>query len=93
MQNIETLGVKAADIMMRGAVEFIRSRGLNPADVDLDAIVRELRSRSRAAVDEALADAKVALENPAMDKVAEMTFAATMKLAGIEAAKAVIGNR
>lgn len=93
MQNLETLGTKAAEVMMRGAVHFIRARGIATADVDIDALVRELRARSAAAVDEAMRDAKAALAVPGMERIAEATFATTMQLAGIQAAKAVIGAR
>jgi hypothetical protein len=93
MQRIETLATKAAELMMRGAVEFIHSRGIQTADVDLDALIIELRSRSAGALDIAIRDAKEALDaSPAMEQIAEVTFASTMRLAGIESAKAVING-
>ncbi len=88
--NLEQLGVKCAEIMMRGAAEFIRVRGLRAADVDCARICEEIRKRAPAAIAEALRDAGAALELPGMELIAEATFASTFRLAGIDAAKAVI---
>jgi len=87
--NLEVLATKAAHVMMRGAVQFLRSKGIASESVDLDALVVELRSRSAPALDVALRDAKDALA-AGMDRVAEATFVSTMALAGMEAAKAVV---
>lgn len=90
MQNLETFARKAADLMMRGAADLLRSRSLTADDVDLDAILAEIRRRAPAALDAALVDAKAALELPGMAAVADVTFSSTMRLAGINAAKAVL---
>jgi hypothetical protein len=91
--TIDALGIAAAEQMMRGAAELIRSRGLSSKAVDLDAIVEEIRRRAPAAIDQALRDARDALEVPGMNAIAEATFAATFRLAGIAAARAVIEVR
>jgi hypothetical protein len=90
--NLDLLGNQAAQMMMRGAVDFLRAKGITADRVDLDALVAELRARSARAVDEAMRDARDALAVPGMERIAEATFATTMRLHGIEAAKAVVAK-
>lgn len=88
--NTDRLGTVAANATMTGAAEYIRSKNLSSSQVDLDRLTDECRKAAKAALGQALADAKEALEC-GMGAAAEATFLASMKLAGIQAAKAVVG--
>jgi len=81
--NPANLGEAAAQIAMRAALQYLRAHGL---EADPAALAETLRSWVKIKFPEALADVRKALE-ARMDKVAEQTFAASMALAGIEAAK------
>ena len=73
----------AVDAAIRGAVEYLKAHNLA---ADPDALLSCVRSWCKIKLPEALRDAKDALD-AGMSEVAEQTFAATMALAGIEAAK------
>jgi len=77
------LGEVATAAALGGAMEYLKAHRLTAIPSDL----REcLAAHVKAAVPKALADAKEAFA-AGMPEVAEQTFAATMVLAGIEAAK------
>jgi len=73
----------AADEAMKAAAEYIRKNNLR---YEIDAMVACIRSHMQANLKSALHDAKEAFDAN-MPKVAEATFIASMRLAGIEAAK------
>lgn len=73
----------ACRIAAKGAMEYLR---VNHLTADNDALAACLKSWVKAKWDEAMRDAKEALEAN-MGQVAESTFAASMLQAGIEAAK------
>lgn len=83
MATIDSLGRLAADAAMRAAVEYIHVHNLQ---ADTAALLECIRSWCRIKLPEALKDAKEALEC-GMGQIAEATFLATMRQAGIEAAK------
>jgi len=83
----EALGTVAANITMNASADYIRRNNLTVTDYETTANV--IRDYCKRAVLEALEDAKEALET-GMDHVAEATFQATMKMAGIEAVKKLI---
>lgn len=89
MANLDTdtavkgLGGAAAQIAMKAAAEYLHQHKLTAAPEALEGC---LRSWCRIKFPEAMADAKAALDAH-MDDIATQTFAATMALAGIEAAK------
>jgi len=81
----------AAELMMRAAVRWCQVRGI---DVDADRLSAALRARGKVALDTATQDARDALAaSPGLDRIAEQTFAATMALAGIQAACDVYPDR
>ena len=73
----------AVDAAARSAVEYLKAHNLK---ADPDALLSCIRSWCKIKLPEALRDAKDALD-AGMSQAAEQTFAATMALAGIEAAK------
>lgn len=81
--GIENLGDYAANVAIRAAIAYMQRHGLT---ADPAALSEALRTRVKAALPQALADAKEALEAH-MEQVAMQTFAASMAMAGIEAAK------
>ena len=84
------LGDAAANNVIQGAADYIRTHNLNPSDAQLRTLMDDLKARCHAALDGALADAKAALE-AGMSSVAMETFRATMRTAGIEGARAMLG--
>jgi len=86
----ESLGQYAARLAMDAALDYLRRRkalGL----VDLDVLTARLREQILPGLDEALRDAREALEC-GMEEVASTTFAAGMALTGIKAAKLALGE-
>lgn len=87
-----TLGIKAAELAMHGAVNWMRSNGHAKADkATLDRLVVVLREKTKAALSTALDDARNALACN-MGTVAEYTFSASMTLAGIASAKEIFAK-
>ena len=86
--QIDQFAQHAADIVMRSGIEFIAANhaDLVPQMTADDSMVVALREAVRGSLDSALADAREAMEC-GMTKVAEATFSASLRLAGIEAAK------
>lgn len=80
---MESLMSVAAQIVAEGAAEYLRKNNLR---ADPSALASCCKSWCAIKLPEALRDAKEAMEC-GMDRVANQTFAATMVLAGIEAAK------
>ena len=89
---ITALGQKAANAAMQAAAAYLKPQvaaKLIVADAAFyTLLVDTLRAEINAAMDEAIVDAKKALECN-MGAVAEWTFTASMTAAGIKAAKAV----
>jgi hypothetical protein len=83
MSPLDRLAHTAAQIAMQAAADYIRAHNLTP---DLDRLVEALRRAVKLRLFEAMDDARAALDAH-MDALAEATFAASMRLAGIEAAK------
>jgi hypothetical protein len=73
----------ACEISMRAAINYLQVHDLTADD---KALSECLRDWCKIKLPQAMADAKEAIEC-GMTKAAEATFAATMRLAGIEAAK------
>ena len=73
----------AADTAMRAAADYLITKGLR---YDLDALVARIRSWIKIKLPEALRDAQQALDAN-MPQIAAAAFLASMRLAGIEAAK------
>lgn len=82
-------GEQAAALMMRGATDYLHARMVTPCDELLDLLVVELRAGTAAAVEESLKDAKACMEAN-MPLYIGPNFSATMRLAGIDAAKRAI---
>ena len=83
-RQIDNLGTIAADVTMKAAAEYIRANNLKVLDYDVATEV--LRDYCKTWLNQALSDAKDAIEC-GMTQIAEATFKATMAQAGIEAAK------
>jgi hypothetical protein len=79
----DSLTRAAAGIAMRAAATYLDKHGLKVADA---LIVEQLRATIPARFREAIADAREAIDL-GMTAVGEETFAASMVLAGIDAAK------
>jgi hypothetical protein len=86
-KGIDLFGKTAANTAMQAAVDFIKVNGLK-GRVDLDAVVAELRRQIATALPAALDEARAAFD-ARMDSAATATFMASMRLAGINAVKAV----
>jgi hypothetical protein len=80
---METLVQRGCDAAMKAAALYCRRGGRQP---DADVLIAELRAACRDAAGLALADAREALEC-GMVQVAEQTYLATFRLAGIKAAE------
>lgn len=79
----------AADMAMRAAADYLHLNNL-AASVNVSALIIALRKHVKDRMFAALDDTKAAFECN-MRQAAEATFAASMKLAGIEAAKEATG--
>lgn len=93
MDNLIQIGCNAA---MKAAVHYIDQHNLT---YDMDALVACVRANVKAQLPQALADAKLAIDAH-MDCIdlyslvqIGQTFAATMALAGIDAAKEACSHR
>lgn len=91
--SIDSIGTHAADLAMRGAVEYLRQHDhlarVSRDDAALDRLIACLRAECRATLTEAMRDARDAL-SAGMAVAAETTFAASFRLAGIRAARACV---
>jgi len=81
--NIGTLGERTFEIATQAAMRYLEAHNLS---ADPDALASCLTSWVRAKLPEALSDAKEALE-AGLTEYLELTYNATIVLAGIEAAK------
>lgn len=80
---IQALAETVSDIAAHAAITYLKQQNLTATD---EALAACLASWIRLKLPEAFADAKQAIDS-GMEQYAEMTFRATMALAGIEAAK------
>jgi hypothetical protein len=87
-KKIDSLGAAAAEIAMRAAADYITRKGLKVTDYV--ALTNALKRHAKAALHEAIKDAKEALD-AGMGSAAEATFRLSMAKAGIDAAKEVLG--
>jgi hypothetical protein len=85
--SLDSLATFACNAAAYGARDYIQARGLRPdVDFSVAALSEALKRHTKAVMDEALADAKEALDC-GMSALALTTLNASFKLAGIEAAK------
>ncbi len=84
-ETIERLAAASIAIAVKGAQKWLEAKKLTAPPVLLAAAIQE---RVKAGLDEALADAKAALDC-GMGRAAEQTFTASMVLAGMAAAEQV----
>ena len=89
---IDALGTQAANMVMQGAVDVLRQRGLTTSDIDADALCSMLRERAKVAIHEALGEAREAFEAN-MGQVGVATFNASMRLAGVRATSDFLTTR
>ena len=91
MDAIEQLAVEGADLMMKGAIEFCRSRNLTNEQImaKADLMVKELKVIGGDAVRGAMKDAKDAIDS-GMSGYATATFQASCRLAGIKVAQKIL---
>jgi hypothetical protein len=83
-QQLDRFASISANHAMTAAAEYIRRNGLTVGDYEVACTV--LRQEVKAVLNEALEDAKVAVD-AGMVSMAETTFLASMRIAGIAAAK------
>lgn len=81
--DIETLGGRTLQIAAQAAMGYLETHNLTATP---DALASCLASWVRAKLPEALRDAKAAID-AGLSEYAELTYKATIMLAGIEAAK------
>lgn len=81
--DIETLGERTFEIATLAAMRYLETHGLTASP---DALASCLTSWVRAKLPEALRDAREAVD-AGMSEYADLTYKATIVLAGIEAAK------
>lgn len=86
--TIDRLGTMAAEAAMRAAAEYIRGRRVPITDELVGKLTEILRAGLRAGLDDAMADAREAID-AGMGHAADATFMASMRLIGIRAAKCV----
>lgn len=86
--NASDVATRAVDIAIESALTWYRANSMGKPD--LDALKKNLTLEVRASIDGALADAKAAMD-VGMREIAGQTFAASMSLAGIRAAKKTAG--
>lgn len=89
--DVNPLAMRVIEIATGAAADYFRSKQLDPKSVDPGVLADALKHYIKASWDEALKDAKDAMDAN-MRQVAEMTFAATFRVAGIAAAKRVLGE-
>ena len=91
MADTEVLGEAMAEEMMFGAIQYMKTKNFDMHDeTKFNAILNAIRAGARSAMDEAFTDAKAAFDAH-MDQIGTQTAMATMRLAGIRAAKSVLG--
>jgi hypothetical protein len=90
--DLETFARTAADTAMRGAADYLTSQGTLDAfrhnAAACERLIQAIRRTVRETLDSALDDAKAAIDAH-MAGAAAATFVASMRLAGIAAAKEV----
>lgn len=84
MDGLDRLGKALADVAMRAAVEYLHGHGLT---ADAGALSACIRAWAKIKLDEAIRDGRAALDAGLGEGIAWQTMAATMALAGIEAAR------
>lgn len=90
MLAIDQLSQTLAEIAMQAAAMKMRQAGVKASDVTvIDRVMVELRSRIPATLEQALADARQALE-AGMGAVAEQTARASFAAMGVQAAAAAL---
>lgn len=90
-QQMNELADRAVTMAARGAFAWMREHGYD-ARAYINELTAALRTSVKAALPAALDDMKKALESR-MDDAAELTFALSMGLAGVEAARTAVGAR
>jgi hypothetical protein len=75
--------------MARGAMEYMRSKGIDYRAIDIDTLVKALTDHRKATFFIALDDANQAIKSN-LSAYADQTFLASARLAGINAIKDVI---
>ena len=91
MQDLDRFAQEAVKVMMNAAVDWCHVHGNRPTDEQIDRLDSALRERTDAAIAEGLRDAREAHE-AGMVQVVPATFLASMRTAGIEAARAVFAQ-
>jgi len=87
--EVDKLAAASAKVAMMAAAEALKVRGVVPDDLGLmEKVLEALRARVKGAMEEALKDAKEA-HDAGMTAVAEATWVATFRLAGIKAVEDV----
>ena len=86
---IDSLGTIAAEVAMKAAADYMRVNRIASTEANITAVVDALRVTCKEAVGPALDDAKAAID-AGMPDVAQATFLASIRLAGIAAVKRAI---
>ena len=90
MENMDKLTGIMLDEIMKGAADYATRKGIKMTNEQITNTTNQMRKIAIDAMKTALADAKEAFDAH-MDQIAIQTAMATMRLAGINAAKAVVG--
>ena len=78
------LVTRAADLSMNAAATYCHENKIDTTEVDV--LLAHLQTEVKVVIEDAIADAKAAIDAN-MVEMASATFAASMRLAGINAAK------
>jgi hypothetical protein len=89
--SLKALADQAIRFVVNGSSDYLRKHGIDPRE-HLDALLPLLREEATKGAAEALDDAAAAYAAN-MPQVAEQTFAATMLLAGVAAAKRFVAQQ
>ena len=82
----DQLGTVAAEVAMRSAAAYLRKQNVDVQSINYDRLTETLRRSTKAALSQALDDAREAFECR-MDAIGVQTFQASFVVAGVNAAK------
>ena len=86
-EKIDNLGLRAIDLASVAAGLYLKNKNITPPNYDI--LLKYIKTEVKSAFPEAIADTKEAFAI-GMNEIALETFRASMRLAGIEAAKKLI---
>ena len=87
MKSLDTLVTRARDISMNAFLSYLKTHDVDASTLNIFAVSAAMKKAVKARIHGAMDDARDALDANMGEQIAMATFGASMKLAGIEAAK------